>query len=77
MGYKYPSRRQDRSSSTELRHGAVRRGFRFGGKARLLRFVLRKAIEQDCFQERFMNLYAAVVVNEPEFAKAVHEEADT
>jgi hypothetical protein len=41
-----------------------------------LRDRLRKAIEEDCFEERFMNLYTAVVVNEPEFAKAVHEEAD-
>jgi hypothetical protein len=47
-----------------------------GDEARCFRDMLRKAIEEDCFQERFMNLYAAVVVNEPEFAKAVHEGAD-
>jgi hypothetical protein len=41
-----------------------------------VRDVLRKVIEEDCFEERFVNLDAAVVVNEPEFAKAVHEEAD-
>jgi hypothetical protein len=38
-----------------------------------MRAVLGKAIQKDCFEERFMNLDAAVVVNEPEFAKAVHE----
>jgi hypothetical protein len=33
--------------------------------------VLRKAVEEDCFEERIMNLDATVVVNEPELAKAV------
>src|ERR1035437_7251231 len=72
----YPSRRQDTSSSTKLLHRAVRRDCRSGGKARCLRAMLRKTIQEDCFEERFVNLDAAVVVNEPEFAKAVHEEAD-
>ena len=72
----YPGRRLDTSSGTKRRHGAVRRDCRFVGNARCVRDVLRKVIEEDCFEERFVNLDAAVVVNEPEFAKAVHEEAD-
>ena len=38
--------------------------------------MLRKAIEEHCFEERFVDLDAAIVVNEPEPAKSVHEEAD-
>ena len=43
--------------------------------ARCLRDILGKAIEENCFQERLINLNAAVEVNKPEFAKPVHEEA--
>src|ERR1035441_7529870 len=38
--------------------------------------MLRKAIKEHCFEKRFVNLDAAVVVNESESAKAVHEEAN-
>ena len=41
-----------------------------------MRAVLRKMIEEHCFEERFVNLDAAVVVNESELAETVHEEAD-
>jgi len=37
--------------------------------------MFRKAIEEHCFEKRFVNLDASVVMNEPESAKAVHEEA--
>ncbi len=52
------------------------RDCRTGGNARCLRTMLRKAIEEHRFEERFVYLNSAVVVNEPESAKAVHEEAD-
>jgi len=38
--------------------------------------MLRKAIEEHCFEKRFVDLDAAIVVNEPEPAKSIHEEAD-
>jgi hypothetical protein len=38
--------------------------------------MLGKAIEEDCFEKRRANMDATVVFNKPEFAKAVHEEAD-
>jgi hypothetical protein len=53
-----------------------RRDLRFACNARQLRVVLRKAIEEDRLKQQFMNLNTAVVLNEPEFAKALHKEAD-
>src|ERR1700733_462153 len=43
----------------------------------ILRVVLRQLIEQNHVEQRPMNLDAAVVADETEFAKAIHEEADT
>jgi len=39
--------------------------------------MVRQLIEQDYIEQRLMYLDAAVIANETELAKAVHEEADT
>jgi hypothetical protein len=61
---------------TKLHYGVVRTGGRFEPKARRLRIMLRQAVEEHCFEKRFVYLDSTVVVNESQPAKAVHEEAD-
>jgi len=47
-----------------------------GENRRFLGVVLGQLIEQDHVEQRLVYLDAAVVVDEAEFAKAIHEEAD-
>src|ERR1035438_6100253 len=48
-----------------------------GRKAWLLGIVLGQLIEEEHIEQRLMHLDAAVVGDEAELAKAIHEKADT
>jgi len=58
------------SSTTEWSGGRIER------KAWGLRIMLRQTVEEHCIEERFVHLDSAVVVDESQPGKSVHEEAD-
>ena len=59
-----------------MRKAPRQKSLRPGKQGRFLSIVIGQLIEQNCVQQRLVHLDAAVVADEAELAKAIHEEAD-